>query len=112
MAVVLVTGGSSGIGLAVVRRLATAGDQVFAASRNPQRAPLPEGVTRIAFDLEDPGVADPTVASVVMAAGRLDVLINNAGTGTLGPLEETDDDEEHRILEVNLFGPMRLACAP
>jgi NAD(P)-dependent dehydrogenase (short-subunit alcohol dehydrogenase family) len=111
MAVVLVTGGSSGIGLAVVRRLAAAGDQVFAASRNPQRAPLPEGVTPIAFDLADPRAADTTVASVVKAAGRLDVLINNAGTGTLGPLEETDDDEAHRILEVNLFGPMRLVRA-
>jgi NAD(P)-dependent dehydrogenase (short-subunit alcohol dehydrogenase family) len=72
---------------------------------------LPAGVTPISFDLADPRAADTTVASVVRAAGRLDVLINNAGTGTLGPLEETDDDEAHRILEVNLFGPMRLARA-
>jgi NAD(P)-dependent dehydrogenase (short-subunit alcohol dehydrogenase family) len=111
MAVVLVTGGSSGIGLATVRRLAAAGDQVFAASRNPSRAALPDGVTPIVLDVGDPAAAGRVISAVTETAGRIDVLVNNAGTGTLGPIEETDDDDAHRIFEVNLFGPLRLARA-
>ena len=111
MAVVLVSGGSSGIGLATVRRLAATGDRVFAASRNPERASLPEGATPVVLDVADPASVEEAVASVLEAAGRLDVVVNNAGTGTLAPLEETSDDEAHRIFEVNFFGPLRLARA-
>jgi NAD(P)-dependent dehydrogenase (short-subunit alcohol dehydrogenase family) len=109
MPVVLVTGGSSGIGLATVRRLAAAGDRVFAASRHPQCAALPEGVTAVTLDVVDPVAVEEAVTSVVDAAGRLDVLVNNAGTGSLGSLEETGDEEARRILDVNLLGPLRLA---
>jgi NAD(P)-dependent dehydrogenase (short-subunit alcohol dehydrogenase family) len=111
MAVVLVTGGSSGIGLATVRRLAAAGDHVFAASRNPTRGGLPAGVEPIVLDVGDPLGADAAIAAVVAAAGRLDALVNNAGTGSLGPVEEAGDAEAHRMFEVNVFGPMRLAVA-
>lgn len=111
MAVVLVTGGSSGIGLAVVRRLAAAGDTVFAASRNPARSALPAGVTPLAVDVADPAAGDVAVGAVVEAVGRLDVLVNNAGAESVAPLEETGDAEAHRIFEVNVFGPMRLVRA-
>ena len=111
MAVVLVTGGSSGIGLATVRRLAAAGDQVFCLSRDPARAALPPGVTPVAADVTDPQAGQAAVCSVAEAAGRLDVLVNNAGTGSLAPLEEAADAEAHRIFEVNVHGPMRLASA-
>jgi NAD(P)-dependent dehydrogenase (short-subunit alcohol dehydrogenase family) len=111
MAVVLVTGGSSGIGLAVVRRLAAAGDTVFAAARDPSRTALPDGVTPVAVDVADPAAGQVAIGSVVEAAGRLDVLVNNAGAETIAPLEETSDDEAHRIMEVNVFGPMRLVRA-
>jgi NAD(P)-dependent dehydrogenase (short-subunit alcohol dehydrogenase family) len=111
MAVVLVTGGSSGIGLAVVRRLAAAGDTVFAASRNPSRSSLPEGVTPVAIDVADPAAGDTAVRAVVAAAGRLDVLVNNAGAEAIAPLAEASDAEAHRIFEVNVFGPMRLVRA-
>jgi NAD(P)-dependent dehydrogenase (short-subunit alcohol dehydrogenase family) len=111
MAVVLVTGGSSGIGLATVRRLAAAGDRVFAASRSPERTALPRGVVPITVDLGQPDSADIAVRAVMDQAGTIDVVINNAGTGTLGPFEEIDDEEAHRIFEVNLFAPLRLARA-
>jgi NAD(P)-dependent dehydrogenase (short-subunit alcohol dehydrogenase family) len=113
VAVVLVTGGSSGIGLATARRLSGAGHRVFVASRTPSRNPLPDGVTPIVFDVgrRDEAAANAVVDTVVADAGRLDVLVNNAGTGTLGPLEETTDDAAHQVFEVNVFGAMRLARA-
>jgi len=111
MAVVLVTGGSSGIGLATVRRLAAAGHQVFSGSRQPLRAPLPSGITPLVLDVADPAAAGAAVRAVLDAAGRLDVLVNNAGEGSLAPLEEAGDAEAHRVFEVNVFGPMRLASA-
>lgn len=75
MAIVLVTGGSSGIGLATVRRLSAAGDEVFAASRDPTRGGLPEGVTPLVLDVSDPAAASAAVASVALgdhmsSAGR------------------------------------------
>jgi NAD(P)-dependent dehydrogenase (short-subunit alcohol dehydrogenase family) len=111
MAVVLVTGGSSGIGLATVLRLAAAGHQVFCAARDPGRARLPGGVTALPLDVADPAAGPAAIRAVVAAAGRIDVLVNNAGTVSIGPFEEAGDAEAHRVFEVNLFGPMRLACA-
>jgi NAD(P)-dependent dehydrogenase (short-subunit alcohol dehydrogenase family) len=111
MAVILVTGGSSGIGLAAVRRLAAAGERVFCAARDPLRVPLPEGVTPIAVDIADPAAGEVAVRAVTDAAGRLDVLVNNAATVSLAPLAEAGDAEAHRIFEVNVFGPMRLVRA-
>jgi NAD(P)-dependent dehydrogenase (short-subunit alcohol dehydrogenase family) len=111
MATVLVTGGSSGIGLATVRRLAAAGDRVFCASRHPEAAPLPADAVPLTADIADPAACEKAVRSVVDAAGRLDALVNNAGAGRVAPLEEASDTEAHQIFEVNVFGPMRLARA-
>jgi NAD(P)-dependent dehydrogenase (short-subunit alcohol dehydrogenase family) len=113
MTVALITGGSSGIGLATVRRLAEAGDQVFYASRNPAPVPLDGDVTHLPLDLADPNpqACDAVVQTVAAAAGRLDVLVNNAGAAVLAPLEEADDAEAHQTFEVNVFGPMRLIQA-
>jgi NAD(P)-dependent dehydrogenase (short-subunit alcohol dehydrogenase family) len=111
MTVALITGGSSGIGLATVRRLADAGHQVFYASRKPAAVPLAPAITHVPLDLADPSACDAAVQSVLDAAGRLDVLVNNAGTAVLAPLEEGSDAEAHQTFEVNVFGPMRLIRA-
>jgi NAD(P)-dependent dehydrogenase (short-subunit alcohol dehydrogenase family) len=111
MTVVLITGGSSGIGLATVRRLADSGTQVFYASRTPAAVPLAAEVTYVPLDLFDPEACDAAVRAVLTTAGRLDVLVNNAGTAVLAPLEEGSDAEAHRTFEVNVFGPMRLIRA-
>ena len=108
MAVVLVTGGSSGIGRATVQRLVSAGDRVFSMSRRP--TPV-DGATSIELDLLDPSAAGEAVAAVVADAGRIDAVVNNAGRGTLGPIEDVSDDEVAAMFGVNVFAPLRLARA-
>jgi NAD(P)-dependent dehydrogenase (short-subunit alcohol dehydrogenase family) len=111
MSTVLVTGGSSGLGLAIVKRLAQSGDQVFAASRHPEPLELPAGAVPVVLDLTDPMAADHVVQQVIEAAGTLDVLVNNAGSHVMSPIEETDEADLRNIFEVNLFGSLRLAVA-
>lgn len=107
--IVVVTGGSSGIGLATVRRLAVAGHQVFAASRRPSRAELPDGVTPVVLDVSSAQSATAAIRGIVEHAGGLDVLVNNAGLGSIVAAEEADDNEAQRVFDVNFFGPLRLA---
>jgi NAD(P)-dependent dehydrogenase (short-subunit alcohol dehydrogenase family) len=111
MAVVLVTGGSSGIGLALVKRLAAAGDQVFSASRNPGRAGDIEGVTTMTVDVSDPDAAAPAIDAVVERAGRIDAVVNNAGAGVIGSIEDTSDDDALHTFQTNVLGALRLARA-
>ena len=108
MAVVLVTGGSSGIGRATVQRLVSAGDRVFSMSRRPTSV---DGATSLELDLMDPSAAGEAVAAVVADAGRIDAVVNNAGRGTLGPIEDVSDEEVAAMFDVNVFAPLRLARA-
>jgi NAD(P)-dependent dehydrogenase (short-subunit alcohol dehydrogenase family) len=107
---IVVTGGSSGIGLTAVRRLAAAGHRVYSASRNPSRTDLPPGVTPLECDVGDPACAD-ALQQVIAETGRLDALVNNAAIGELAALEEGSDEEARQVVEVNLLGPMRLVRA-
>ena len=107
--IVLVTGGSTGIGLAITRRLAAAGHDVYAASRNPRRSELPAGVVPVVMDISSPESTRQGLDAVLAGAGRVDVLVNNAGTGHRGAIEETGDEECRRVFDVNFFGPLRLA---
>ncbi len=106
----LVTGASAGIGEATVRQLLAEGHTVFAAARRVDRmAPLAAaGATVLPLDLTDDASIVAAMAAVQEQAGRLDVLVNNAGYGSYGALEDVPLDEARRQCEVNLFGLARL----
>ncbi len=106
----LVTGASSGIGEATVRALLADGYQVFAAARRLDRmAPLgAAGATLLSLDLTDDASIVASVEAIKEATGRLDVLVNNAGYGSFGALEDVPLAEARRQCEVNLFGLARL----
>ncbi len=113
-AVALVTGGSSGIGAATARRLATAGTRLFLAGRNAERlaaVAAPLGGTAIPCDLAEPGGAARLAARVLAIAGRVDVLIHGAGQGWAGPLTGMDDIDITRLVAANLAAPMQLTRA-
>ena len=106
----LVTGASSGIGEETARRLRAAGFQVYAAARRVDRmaALEAEGIHVIGMDVTDEASMVAGVERVLAEQGRLDVLVNNAGYGSYGAVEDVPIDEARRQFEVNLFGLARL----
>ena len=119
MAVVLITGCSSGFGLEAALAFARNGDTVVATMRDPARGgPLAEAARAEALEVEparldvtEPDTFGPAVARVVEAHGRLDVLVNNAGINRVGAFEDTTEATLREVMEVNLFGPLLLARA-
>jgi 2-keto-3-deoxy-L-fuconate dehydrogenase len=113
--VAAVTGGGSGIGLATVRLLAARGARVAALDLDPAAAGEPfEGAERplpVVADVTDEASVGAAVAAVVERWGRLDVLVNNAGIGAQGTVEDNGYDEWHRVLDVNLLGMVRTTRA-
>lgn len=108
--VVLITGGSSGIGKSVGEFLHSKGFTVYGTSRNPQNV---QGsvFTLLALDVRNAQSIKEAVAAVIAKEGRLDVLINNAGVGITGPLEEIPAEEIKNNFETNLFGPIEVMKA-
>lgn len=112
MRVVLITGVSSGFGRAMALRFAKLGDRVYGVSRRmPDEAVLAALTGHVQADLCRPEAAEAAVRRVLGEQGRLDVLINNAGAGIGGALEETDDARMHGLFEVNFFAMTRLCRA-
>ncbi|WP_374504592.1 SDR family oxidoreductase [Flavobacterium sp.] len=108
--VVLITGGSSGIGKAIGDFLFHKGFTVYGTSRNPEKVsnslfPL------IALDVREAVSIQSAVATIIQEAGRLDIVINNAGVGITGPLEEIPMDEIKNNFETNFFGPIEVMKA-
>ncbi len=108
--IVLLTGASSGIGFDTARRLAEAGCKVYGAARRVEKMePLREfGVVPIFMDVTDEASMQAGVEQILAAEGRIDVLINNAGFGYFGALENVSMTEARRQMEVNVFGVARL----
>lgn len=109
--VILITGGSSGIGCEAARLLAGKGHKVYAAARRLERleALRSDGIVPLALDVTDSDSARSCVQSILDAEGRIDVLVNNAGYGSLGPIECVSMEEAHRQMDTNLFGAALLS---
>ena len=106
----LVTGASSGIGEATALRLAKLGFTVYGAGRRVDRLErlTPSGVRAIAMDVTDEDAMRSGVQHIIDETGRIDVLVNNAGYGSYGAVEDVPIDEARRQFEVNVFGAARL----
>ena len=109
-AVALVTGASSGIGEETVKRLLRAGYVVYAGARRVDRMqPLAVlGARLLALDVTNEASIAAALQTVDQETGRIDVLINNAGYGSYGALEDVPLEEARRQFEVNIFGLARL----
>ena len=106
----LVTGASSGIGEETARRLQGLGYTVYGAARRTDRLEklAAEGVRPLAMDVTDDASMTAGIARIIEETGRIDVLVNNAGYGSYGAIEDVPIDEARRQFEVNLFGLGRL----
>ncbi|MEU0894461.1 oxidoreductase [Streptomyces massasporeus] len=106
--VALVTGASSGIGKESALALVAAGFDVVGTSRDTSRVTALDGVTFLDLDVAD----DASVAAAVQEAserfGRIDVLVNNAGVGSMGAAEETSLAQAQGVFDTNVFGVMRM----
>jgi len=108
--VALVTGASSGIGKATALRLATLGFTVYAAARRVERMSdlADHGIRVESLDVTDDGSMVAVVEKIVSEQGRIDVLVNNAGYGSYGAVEDVPIAEARRQFDVNVFGLARL----
>ncbi len=108
--VILITGASSGIGFDAAQTLAQQGHRVFAAARRTElMEPLKAyGVHVIKMDVTDEKTMQDGVETVIQYMGHIDVLINNAGYGYFGAIENVPMEDARRQLEVNVFGLARL----
>ena len=106
--VVLVTGVSSGIGRAVADAFAAKGFEVFGTSRNPRTTQPVAGVELVQLDVTDDASVAAAVSTVVQRAGRIDIVVNNAGAGVFGAAEETSIAQAQQLFDTNFFGLVRL----
>lgn len=101
--VVLITGGSSGIGKSVGEFLTQKGFIVYGTSRNPSKIKK-HPFNLIPLDVTNLDSINKAIKTVIGEEGKIDVLINNAGMGITGPIEDTPTDEMRKVFETNFFG--------
>lgn len=108
--VVLITGGSSGIGKSIGEFLHQKGFVVYGTSRNPEKV-LNSIFPLVALDVRNVESIQNAVSKIIETSGRLDIVINNAGVGITGPLEEIPTEEIRNNFETNFFGPIEVMKA-
>ncbi|MGC2865801.1 oxidoreductase [Corynebacterium glutamicum] len=108
--VALVTGASSGIGESTARKLQSLGFTVYGATRRTERLQklASDGIHPLEMDVTDDESMKARIAKILADSGRIDVLVNNAGYGSYGAIEDVSIDEGGRQFEVNVFGAMAL----
>jgi NAD(P)-dependent dehydrogenase (short-subunit alcohol dehydrogenase family) len=109
--VALVTGASSGIGKETAGALVAAGFEVIGTGRKTAGLTPPAGVTFLDLDVASDDSATAAVAEVIDRFGRIDVLVNNAGIGSAGAVEENSTSQAASVLNVNLLGVIRMTKA-
>jgi NAD(P)-dependent dehydrogenase (short-subunit alcohol dehydrogenase family) len=107
--VAIITGASSGIGRASAKALKAAGFEVYGTSRRASTGDF--GITMLKCDVTDDASVEKMVADVLAKAGRIDVLVNNAGVGLLGGAEESSITQVQALFDVNVFGTIRAISA-
>ncbi|WP_042402544.1 SDR family NAD(P)-dependent oxidoreductase [Streptacidiphilus carbonis] len=109
----LVTGGASGIGLATARLLAERGAAVAVLDRGTGGLPddLPKELLGFTADVTDDAAVRAAVTAAAEALGGLDLLVNNAGIGAAGTVEDNPDEQWHQVLDVNVLGIVRTSRA-
>ncbi|WP_034057924.1 SDR family oxidoreductase [Lacinutrix jangbogonensis] len=108
--VILITGGSSGIGKSIGEYLKQHGFKVYGTSRSPEKY-TNHPFKIVGLDVKDVSSITNAVAEVIAAEGKLDVLINNAGVGITGPIEEISEVEIQNNFDTNFFGPIHVIKA-
>ncbi|TFG71754.1 MAG: SDR family oxidoreductase [Flavobacteriales bacterium] len=109
--VVLITGGSSGIGKTIGTYLSSKGHKVYGTTRSSRKYPNFDAFPLLEMDVRSPEDIKKAIAALIAQEGRLDVLINNAGVGITGPLEETPEEEIMNAFDTNFHGPIRVIKA-
>ena len=109
--VVLITGASSGLGLATALHLTEKGYKVFGTSRNPQNYKVIHPFDLLPLEITDLSSIEACVKEVLKRERRLDILINNAGLGITGPMEEIEAIAVANNFATNCFGPLQMAQA-
>ena len=108
--VVLITGGSSGIGKSIGEYLTEKGFSVYGTSRNPERY-TESKFPILQLDVKNIETIQQTITTIIKKEGRLDVVINNAGAGITGAIEEIPESEIKANFETNFFGPINVIKA-
>lgn len=106
--IVLITGGSSGLGKSTGEYLVKKGCTVYGTSRDPDRFKNFDAFTLIKLDVADKTSMERAVQTIIEKEGKIDVLINNAGVGITGPVEETPEEEILKAFDINFHGPLNL----
>jgi NAD(P)-dependent dehydrogenase (short-subunit alcohol dehydrogenase family) len=106
--VVLVTGGTSGIGRAIASYLTEKGHRVYATGRQCDNGSTPEGFSLLRMDVTVEDSVKNAIELIEKEAGRLDAVVNNAGLGMVGPIELVSDNEAREIFDTNVFGVLNV----